>query len=65
MRLRKDAGRCSRSASGQMHPAAKLTNNEVELIRQLHEDGMSVRAIARKMEISKSQVCRIVNYDSR
>lgn len=52
-------------ASGQMHPAAKLTDREVELIRRLHEDGMGVREIARKFEVSHTQVWRIVRYLSR
>ncbi len=50
---------------GQTHWRAKLTDREIELIRQLHEDGMSVTEIAIKFDISKSHVSRITRYLSR
>ena len=61
-----DAGGGIRSGFyGQMHWRAKLTDQEVELIRQLHEGGMGVTAIARKFEVSKSHVSRITRYLAR
>ena len=53
-------GRC-----GERHQSAKLLDADVERIRQMSEAGMSIREIARKMDISKSQVGRIVRYESR
>jgi len=50
---------------GQDHPLAKLTNHEVELIRQLAEGGMPQTQIAAKFGISKSQVSKIVHYTIR
>ena len=50
---------------GQTHWRAKLTDREVELMRQLHEDGMRVTEIAAKFDISKSHVSRITRYLSR
>lgn len=55
---------------GEDHPRAVLTDHEVELIRQLYEerkpgDGMTMRVIAEKFEISVSHVCRIVNFSQR
>lgn len=44
---------------GEDHPAAKLTNHEVELILELREQCMSYGDIARKFDISKSQVRNI------
>lgn len=44
---------------GQGHPRAKLTDHEVDLIRELIDGGMSLRQIAAKFEVSKSQVHRI------
>ncbi len=55
----------SRLLFGQMHWRAKLTDREVELMRQLHEDGMRVTEIAVKFDISKSHVSRITRYLSR
>ncbi len=50
---------------GENHPRAKLTNEDVEQIRLLAEQGFSVRQIAKKMEISHTQVWRIIRYESR
>lgn len=51
--------------SGERHQSAKLLDIDVERIRQMSEAGMSIRQIADKMDISKSQVGRIVRYESR
>jgi DNA invertase Pin-like site-specific DNA recombinase len=50
---------------GQDHQRAKLSDAAVELIRRLHEGGMSYRLIAIKFEISRMQVWRICNYRAR
>ena len=44
---------------GEDHHRAKLTNGDVELVFVLREGGMSYGEIARKLEISKSQVRNI------
>ena len=51
--------------SGQKHHRAKLTDVDVELIRQLHESKMSIREIAKKMDVSHTTVGRIVRYERR
>jgi len=50
---------------GEDHPKAKLTNRDVELIRRLHEEGLSYRTIAEKFEVSKMLVCYICTYRRR
>jgi hypothetical protein len=57
---------------GEDHPRAKLSDDEVELIRQLYEEGqadptkwLSMRAIAEKFECSIGNVCMIVNFNRR
>lgn len=50
---------------GEDHQRAKLSNHEVELIRQLHEGGMSYRALAEKFEISLGMAWNICNFRLR
>ena len=51
---------------GEEHPNAKLTDAEVEIIRQLHEeDGLSYKSLAEKFEISKVAVAKICRYERR
>ncbi|MDR5772093.1 MULTISPECIES: helix-turn-helix domain-containing protein [unclassified Caballeronia] len=50
---------------GQDHQHAKLSDRDVELMRQLREGGMSQRDIAEKFEVSVSLVDKIVNYRRR
>ena len=45
--------------TGQKHHNARITDHEVELVRQLRRDGMSVRDVAAKMGISKGYVSRL------
>lgn len=45
---------------GESHPRAKLSDHEVDLIRELAEDGMSYQQIAEKFECSRSTVQAIV-----
>lgn len=42
-----------------------LSDREVKRIRELHEKGETVRAIAEKYGVSHSQIGRIVLYKSR
>ncbi|MGV8955308.1 MAG: hypothetical protein ACOH2M_29700 [Cypionkella sp.] len=50
---------------GEDHPRAKLTDGEVELVRQLNEGGMGYGTIALKFEVSKSAVAWICRYERR
>ncbi len=50
---------------GEDHPGAKLTNAEVEAIRQLHESGLSYAALAEKFDVSKWTIGRICRYERR
>lgn len=50
---------------GEAHGRAKITDREVELIRELHERGLGYRKLAFKFEISRSHVRRIVFFEGR
>jgi DNA invertase Pin-like site-specific DNA recombinase len=50
---------------GETHHRAKLTDHDVELIRLLHEDGMSCTEIAVKFECTRQNISAIVNYKHR
>lgn len=50
---------------GESHPLAKLTNHEVELVRQLHESGMGYGRIAAAMETPKRTIRDIVTFRRR
>lgn len=50
---------------GDSHPLAKLGDDEVDLVKTLAREGLSYSAIAAKMDISKSQVGRIVRGEQR
>ena len=50
---------------GEDHQNAKLTNDEVELIRSLHAEGMSYKRLAKKFEVSKSLVAAICRFERR
>jgi DNA invertase Pin-like site-specific DNA recombinase len=51
---------------GQDHHNAKLTDHEVELIRELHaEKAMGYRKLAQKFEVSKSLVREIIQERRR
>lgn len=51
--------------TGEDHPAARLTNHECEIVRQLSEGGMSYQKIADKFEMPKATVASICNYRRR
>ncbi len=50
---------------GEDHPNSRLTDAEVELMRRLHDDGMSYTALAEKFEVSRHCVGRICRYERR
>lgn len=50
---------------GEDHQHARLTDGEVELIRQLHDGGMSYKKIADKFGVGKSTVADIVKCRRR
>lgn len=50
---------------GQYHQSAKLSNDDVALIRQLYESGMNYKDIAEKFEVSWHTVGRICRYERR
>ena len=52
-------------AAGLNNHKAKLTFHEVELVRQLREQGMSYGKIAEKFESGKSTIIDICMYRTR
>jgi len=50
---------------GESHHRARISDYDVELIRCLHEEGMSCAEIARKFECARTTVSSIVNYRHR
>jgi hypothetical protein len=51
---------------GEDHHNAKLTDNEVELMRELHaEKAMGYRKLAQKFEVAACTVRNIVKYKTR
>ena len=61
-------GNCERGAGwrvGETHHRAKLTDDDVELIRLLREGGMKVKEIAKKFECTPENISLIVNYRTR
>lgn len=50
---------------GEDHQNAKLTDAEVELIRELHREGLSYKTLAGKFEVSKSLIRYIVQFKRR
>ena len=47
---------------GALHPRAKLSEEDVRLIRKLREAGLSYRVIARKFDVSYVAVWAAANY---
>jgi DNA invertase Pin-like site-specific DNA recombinase len=54
-------GRCV----GESHGRAKLSDHEIDLVRQLREEGMPAAEIAEKFEVSKRYVYKLANYERR
>lgn len=50
---------------GEDHHKANLSNHEVDLIRELFEDGMTYKVIAEKFEVSRSTIAMICRYERR
>lgn len=50
---------------GECHQRAKLSNEEVELIRSLYEQGMSYRQLAEKFGVNYWHVGRLCRYERR
>jgi DNA-directed RNA polymerase specialized sigma24 family protein len=50
---------------GETHPRAKLTDHEVDLIRELAEEGMTHREIAAKFDVTKDAIKSIGSYRRR
>lgn len=51
---------------GEDHPQAKLTDQHVDVIRELHESGtMGYLRIARIFKVSKNAIKKIVTCESR
>lgn len=51
---------------GEAHHMARLTNHEVDLIRELHEEHrMSYRALAHMYSVPKATIARICRYERR
>lgn len=50
---------------GESHHRAKIRDDDVELMRELHEGGLKVSEIARKFECARSTVSDIVHYRHR
>ncbi|WP_416143472.1 helix-turn-helix domain-containing protein [Oxalobacter formigenes] len=51
--------------NGQLHHRAKLTDHDVELIRQLRETGMPYRIIAQKFDVTYGTVGRLCRFERR
>ena len=50
---------------GSNHHQSKLSDHEVDLIRELHDEGLSIRSIANKMEVDRRAISQIVEYRCR
>lgn len=51
---------------GEGHHSSRLTDHEVDLMRELYEEhGVGLTELARKFEITKPAVWRIVTYRTR
>lgn len=50
---------------GETHPIAKLTDVQVDQIRELAEEGASYRQLAEAFGVSKSLIAAICRYEVR
>ena len=55
----------TRKGFGEKHYKADLTDHEVELVRQLHDEGWGYRRLAKKFEIHRSTIQKICTFRSR
>lgn len=51
----------ARRRIGESHPGAVLTDHEVELVHALYDGGMTIAEVARKMEVTKGCIWKIVH----
>jgi predicted DNA-binding protein YlxM (UPF0122 family) len=54
----------SNARRGELHPNAKLTNEQVLQIRDLYSKGFSINVIARNFKVSKWNVEQIVKNNT-
>lgn len=47
---------------GSNNPNAKLDDQQVRMIRHLHQKGLSNAQIGLRMRVNRSTICKIVNY---
>lgn len=50
---------------GDSHHNARLTDHEIELLRQLREEGMKVVELAAKFDVSKGYVSKVLRFIQR
>ncbi|SJN18585.1 hypothetical protein FM109_01935 [Vibrio casei] len=50
---------------GENHPDNKVNDDDVELCRQLYDEGLRISVIAHKMELSDSYVSHICHFKRR
>lgn len=50
---------------GEDHQNARLTNCEVDTIRDLYDQGLSYKTLAKKFDVSKSTIAMIVRCERR
>lgn len=60
-----DIDKISLRRKGENYPHAKMSDHDVELIRQLADEGLSFRVIAEKMEVPLGTISAIVSYRTR
>jgi NUMOD4 motif-containing protein/HNH endonuclease len=50
---------------GEVHPSARLTNDEVSKVRELRHSGKTYSEISDELPVSRAHACRIVNGQRR
>jgi transposase len=50
---------------GESHPRARLTDHEIDLIRELHEGGLGYKKIAKKFDTGRETIRDIVRCKKR
>jgi DNA invertase Pin-like site-specific DNA recombinase len=53
-----------RKSRGETHHKAKLTEEDIPMIRQLHKEGMSTRELARKFDVTQRAIYQVVAFIS-
>lgn len=52
-------------SKGENHPRSKISDEDVELCRQLYDEGLRISVIAEKMELKQAFVSHICHYKVR